>query len=111
MKAAAKRTSTKNLAPHDLRRTCARLCLGFFRDGKRIWFTGAEASQPDRTYMQEISGGAPRPVTPEGVFAVSVSPDGKFMLAPGPDGHLALFPVDGGTRWISPAAKSRWCFN
>jgi len=49
-----------------------------------------------RTYVQEISGGAPRPVTPEGVFAVDVSPDSKFMVAPGPDGRLALFPVDGG---------------
>ena len=72
------------------------LRLGFFPDGKRIWFTGAEANRPLRTYMQEISGGAPRPVTPEGVFAVSVSPDGKFMVAPDPDGRLALFPVDGG---------------
>ncbi len=72
------------------------LRLGFFPDGKRIWFTGAEANRPLRTYMQEISGGAPRPVTPEGVFAVSVSPDGKFMVAPDPDGRLALFPVEGG---------------
>ena len=70
--------------------------LGFFPDGKRIWFTGAEGNRPLRTYMQEINGGAPRPVTPEGVFAVGVSPDGKFMLAPDPDGHLTLFPVDGG---------------
>ena len=70
--------------------------LAFFPDGKRIWFTGAEAGRPLRTYMQEIRGGTPRPVTPEGVFAVSVSPDGKFMLAHDPDGRLALFPVDGG---------------
>ena len=70
--------------------------LGFFPDGKRIWFTGAEAGRPLRTYMQEIGGGTPHAVTPEGVFAVGVSPDGKFMLAHDPDGHLALFPVDGG---------------
>jgi eukaryotic-like serine/threonine-protein kinase len=70
--------------------------LGFFPDGKRIWFSGAEAGRPDRTYVQEISGGTPRPVTPEGVFAVGVSPDGKFMVGPDPNGQLALFPVDGG---------------
>jgi serine/threonine protein kinase len=69
---------------------------GFFPDGKRIWFTGAEAGRPLRTYMQEITGGTPRSVTPEGVFAITASPDGKFMLAHDPDGHLALFPVDGG---------------
>jgi hypothetical protein len=81
--------------------------LGFFPDGKRIWFSGAEAGRPVRTYMQEIgvqgiSGGAPRPVTPEGVFAVGVSPDGKFLIAPDPDGRLALFPVDGGAAHAVP---------
>jgi hypothetical protein len=70
--------------------------LGFFADGKRIWFNGAEVGRPDRTYVQEITGGTPHPVTPEGVFAVGVSPDDKFMVAPDPDGRLALFPVDGG---------------
>ena len=69
---------------------------GFFADGKRIWFNGAEVGRPDRTYVQEIPGGTPHPVTPEGVFAVGVSPDDKFMIAPDPDGRLALFPVDGG---------------
>jgi hypothetical protein len=70
--------------------------LGFFPDGKRIWFTGAEADRPDRTYVQDISGGTPRPVTPEGVFALGVSPDGNFMVGPDPNGRMALFPVDGG---------------
>jgi eukaryotic-like serine/threonine-protein kinase len=69
--------------------------LGFFADGKRIWFNGAEVGRPDRTYVQEITGGALHPVTPEGVFAVGVSLDDKFMIAPDPDGRLALFPVDG----------------
>jgi serine/threonine protein kinase len=70
---------------------------GFLPDGKRIWFSGAEAGHPDRTYVQDIGGvGTPRPVTPEGIFAVGVSPDGKAMLAPDSDGRLTLFPVDGG---------------
>ena len=76
--------------------------LGFLPDAKRIWFSGAEAGRPMRTYVQEISGGSPRPVTPEGVFAVGVSPDGKFMVAPDPDGRLALFPVDGGAAHAVP---------
>jgi eukaryotic-like serine/threonine-protein kinase len=75
--------------------------LGFFPDGKRIWFGGAESGHPNRTYVQSINGGNPRPVTPEGVFADGVSPDGKFLVGPNPDGQLALFPVDGeGTRAV-----------
>jgi eukaryotic-like serine/threonine-protein kinase len=76
--------------------------LGFFADGKRIWFSGAEAGRPERTYVQGISGGAPRAVTPEGVFAVGVSSDGKYMVGPDPDSRLALFPVDGGAARAVP---------
>ncbi len=76
--------------------------LGFFPDGKRIWFSGAESGHPNRTYVQDINGGNPRPVTPEGVFADAVSPDGRFLLGPDPDGRLALFPVDGGAARAVP---------
>jgi serine/threonine protein kinase len=70
---------------------------GFFPDSKRIWFSGAEAGHPLRTYVQDVDGvGTPRSVTPEGIFAVGVSPDGKAMLAPDSDGRLNFFPVDGG---------------
>jgi Tol biopolymer transport system component len=79
--------------------------LGFFPDGKRIWFTGAEADRPLRTYVQEVSGGTPRPVTPEGVFAVGVSPDGNFMVGPDPNGRVALFPVDGGAARAVPGLE------
>ena len=67
---------------------------GFFPDGKRIWFSGAEAGHSARTYAQQITGGAPQPITPEGIFADGVSPDGKLVIAPDPDGRLALFPID-----------------
>jgi hypothetical protein len=63
--------------------------LGFFPDGKRIWFSGAESGHPDRTYVQDINGGAPSPVTPDGVLADGVSPDGKFLVGPDPAGRLA----------------------
>ena len=76
--------------------------LGFFPDGKRIWFSGAESGHPNRTYVQDINGGSPRPVTPEGVFADGVSPDGKFLVGPDPDGRLALFGVDGGATRAVP---------
>jgi serine/threonine protein kinase/Tol biopolymer transport system component len=75
---------------------------GFFPDGKRIWFSGAEADHPARTYAQQITGGAPQPITPEGIFADGVSPDGKLVIAPDPDARLALFPVDGSASRVVP---------
>ncbi len=76
--------------------------LGFFPDGKRIWFSGAESGHHNRTYVQDINGGAPSPVTPDGVLADGVSPDGKFLVGPDPDGRLALFPLDGGAARAVP---------
>ncbi len=76
--------------------------LGFFPDGKHIWFTGAEASHPTRTYIQDLSGGTPRPGTPEGVSATGVSPDGKSLIGPDAQGRIALFPVDGGAARVVP---------
>jgi len=75
---------------------------GFFPDGKRIWFTGAEAGHPARTYAQQITGGTPQPITPEGIFADGVSPDGKFVIAPDRDGLLAQFPIDGAVSRVIP---------
>ncbi len=79
--------------------------LGFFPDGKRIWFIGAQAGHANRTYIQNIDGGSPHAATPEGIFAVGVSPDGKFLVAPGTDGRLTLFPVDGGARQVLPGLE------
>lgn len=79
--------------------------MGFFPDGKQIWFTGAEANRSNRTYIQNIEGGSPRAATPEGIFAVGVSPDGKSLIAPGTDGRLALFPVEGGEPQVLPSLE------
>ena len=79
--------------------------LGFFPDGSRIWFIGAESNGSNRTYVQNIDGGTPHAATPEGIFAVGVSPDGKFLIAPGIDGRLALFPVKGGEAHVLPGLE------
>ncbi|MDL2717876.1 MAG: protein kinase [Acidobacteriota bacterium] len=71
-----------------------------FVDGKRILFAASEAGHGVRLYVQEIDGGKPRPVTPEGISTAlpgfAVSPDGKLVAAIGPDQKCGLFPVDGG---------------
>ncbi len=67
-------------------------------DGKRFVFTGNEAGGGVRLYVQDVSGGKPKVISPEGVdaqaFAVSV--DGQFVVGIGPDQKGYLYPTAGG---------------
>ncbi len=67
-------------------------------DGKRILFAGSEPGHGVRLYVQEISGGKPQAITPEGVatLAYPPSPDGKVVAAIGPDQKGYLYPTHGG---------------
>ncbi len=67
----------------------------FLPDGKRILFVGHEPGRPSRVFVQELAGGAARPVTPEGVVARLLSRDGKSLVTSTPEG-LALTPLEGG---------------
>jgi Tol biopolymer transport system component/tRNA A-37 threonylcarbamoyl transferase component Bud32 len=53
---------------------------GWFPDGKNVLVVGNEAGKASRCYAQDISGGLPRPVTPEATTSCSVSPDGQEIL-------------------------------
>jgi serine/threonine protein kinase/DNA-binding beta-propeller fold protein YncE len=69
----------------------------WFPDGKRIVTVAAE--NKDRTmksWVIDLAGGNPRPITPEGVTGLLVSPDGKFLLAVSAEQKRALYPVEGG---------------
>ena len=50
-------------------------------DGRQILFSGNQAGHAARCFLQNIDGGGPRPVTPEGVSYCGVSPDGKLIAA------------------------------
>jgi eukaryotic-like serine/threonine-protein kinase len=63
-------------------------------DGQKLVITGNEPGLPTRTYLQDIRGGAPVPVTAEGVSAAHVSPDGKYLTAVA-EGKLRLLPIAG----------------
>ncbi len=67
-------------------------------DGKSIVFSGKESGRLMRTYVQDITGGQPRPITPEGVTGTLISPDGQFLLARDLDEKqpFAVYPVNGG---------------
>ncbi len=78
----------------------------YFPDGKRVLVCGNEAGHRSRCYVQEIAGGPPRPITPEGTGGGLVSPDGKSVLARDSDGKYFMYPVAGGApvpvSWIGP---------
>jgi serine/threonine protein kinase len=68
----------------------------FFPDGEHILACGNQAGRPTRCYVQEIVGGAPRPVTPEGTTGGFPSPDGKEILAQDAAGTFFIYPLAGG---------------
>ncbi len=70
--------------------------------GRKVVFTGAERKGESRLYVQDLTGGPPRPVTPVGVELLKigrpVSPNGTHVVASGPDLIPALYPLAGGER-------------
>ncbi|HEX2799665.1 MAG TPA: hypothetical protein VHQ44_08330, partial [Thermoanaerobaculia bacterium] len=76
----------------------------FLPDGKRILFVGHEPGRPSRVFVQDLAGGAAKPVTPEGVVARLLSADGKSVVTRTPEG-LALTPLEGGPSRPIPGVK------
>jgi len=69
----------------------------FLPDGERIVFNGNEPGRPGRTFVVDLAGSKPRPLTPEGVYAALPSPDGKYLAGVNTaDQKQMLYPVDGG---------------
>src|SRR5271156_488897 len=70
----------------------------WFPDGKRLIFSGNEPGRGVRFYSQDISGGKPKAISPEGVDAqnFAISPDGQFVVGIGPDEKGYLYPSAGG---------------
>jgi Tol biopolymer transport system component len=65
-------------------------------DGRRIYFAGREAPDIRRTYVQDIDGGEPRPITPDGFVGLLLSPDGRTLATVDRYGEYYLYPLDGG---------------
>jgi Tol biopolymer transport system component len=77
-----------------------------FSDGRKVLACGHEAGRAVRCYVQEIDGGKPRPVTPEGTTEGFPSPDGRQILVRERAGSLQLYPVEGGPPRPVPGATS-----
>jgi serine/threonine protein kinase len=65
-------------------------------DATGVVFVGSEAGHAWRTYVQDIKGGLPRPITPEDVTGTFVSPDGRFLAAHSAEQQLYAYPMGGG---------------
>jgi eukaryotic-like serine/threonine-protein kinase len=79
----------------------------WFPDGKRILLSGNEQGQNPRSYILELEGGKPRPITPEGTVGRLVSPDGRWLITSNAQQKLSLFPVAGGDPRPIPGQASR----
>jgi Tol biopolymer transport system component len=64
-------------------------------DGRRVYFAGRDAADVRRTYVQDIDGGDPRPVTPDGFVGVLLSRDGQTLATVDRYGEYYLYSVDG----------------
>jgi hypothetical protein len=71
-------------------------------DNRRLVALGREPGRPWRSWVQDIDGGRPRPVTPEGQFAEAVSPDGAMTVARDTGKRLVLHPVEVGEARPAP---------
>jgi Tol biopolymer transport system component/predicted Ser/Thr protein kinase len=67
-------------------------------DAKRFVFSGNEPGKGVRFFVQDISGGQPKAISPEGVDALdfAVSPDGQYVAGVGGDQKGYLYSVSGG---------------
>jgi hypothetical protein len=89
-KAGERRNATNDLIDH--------VAGGFTPDGKQIIFAGNEPNKGVRLYIQNVVGGKPKAITPEGggLPVILVSPDGKFVQGLAVDGRRLLYRLDGG---------------
>ncbi len=85
----------------------------FFPDGQRVLVSGSEKGRAVRCWVQDIAGGKPQAVTPEGTLECFVSPDARRIVTRKSGGDLLIYPVEGGEpRVVAGAARNdtviRW---
>ncbi len=67
----------------------------WFPDSRRILFEGNEPGRPVRTFVQDLDGGQPRPLTAEGTVVNHISPNQQYAIMV-LGNMLSLFPMRGG---------------
>jgi hypothetical protein len=78
----------------------------WFPEGKRILFTGREPGRSPRSYVQSLTVGAPTPLTPEGIWVLSLDGTGELGAAIGYDlPGISIWPVAGGPFRMVPGSQ------
>ena len=79
----ARRISPPNLSP----------IIGamFLSDNRHVVYVAQDGNRRPRTWLQNLDGGDPRPITPEGTVGTLVSPDDKWLVAGRRIGATAVF--------------------
>jgi hypothetical protein len=67
----------------------------FFPDGRRILIAAQERGKSPRSYVQDLSGGPPRPFAEEGMRAALVSPDGSEIAGSTLEGLHLIYRANG----------------
>jgi eukaryotic-like serine/threonine-protein kinase len=65
-------------------------------DARHVVFSGLEKGSALRSYIQDIDGGNPRPLTDEGTVVLLLARDGKQVVARRPDGQYHRINLDTG---------------
>jgi hypothetical protein len=68
--------------------------MGFFPDGRRVWFMAEDSAHERRAWGLDLGGGEPRALTPPGVSGTTLSGDGRFLCALAPDGDEYLYSTE-----------------
>jgi hypothetical protein len=68
----------------------------FLEDGKHFTLNANEPGHAVRTYLVDLEGKKPIPITPEGAIGVLISPDGKYIFRMDNSGLLAIYSTTEG---------------
>jgi serine/threonine protein kinase len=60
----------------------------FSPDSQKFYFAAVEGGKHKRTYVQDIHGGMPEPITSQGFVGTALSPDGELLAVVGKYGGL-----------------------
>jgi serine/threonine protein kinase/WD40 repeat protein len=75
----------------------------FLADGKRITLIAKEPGHGARTYLVDLEGGKPIPITPEGITSGLISPDGQYIVRGEDAAGIGVYPtVFGGAPRLIP---------
>jgi len=77
----------------------------FLEDGKHITLNANETGHAVRTYLVNLDGGKPIPITPEGITGSLISPDGKSIFRVNEAAGVAVYPTAGGAPQLIPGLE------